>query len=70
MQKAINRLHRQILAGVNQGGGALGALVIVGSVSAPDHGSPAATPRQSCPGLSRKCAVTPASSPLSAWPSP
>ena len=38
MQKAINR-HRQILAGVNQGGGALGALVIVGSVSAPDHGS-------------------------------
>lgn len=36
MQKAINRLHRQILAGVNQGGG---ALVIVGSVSAPDHGS-------------------------------
>ena len=39
MQKAINRLHRQILAGVNQGGGALGALVIVGSVSAPDHGS-------------------------------
>lgn len=38
MQKAINRLHRQILAGVNQGG-ALGALVIVGSVSAPDHGS-------------------------------
>lgn len=39
MQKAINRLHRQILAGVNQGGGALGALVIVGSASAPDHGS-------------------------------
>lgn len=39
MQKAINRLHRQILAGVNQGGGALGALVIVGSVSAADHGS-------------------------------
>lgn len=36
MQKAINRLHRQILAGVNQGHG---ALVIVGSVSAPDHGS-------------------------------
>lgn len=39
MQKAINRLHRQILAGVNQGGGALGALVIVGSASTPDHGT-------------------------------
>lgn len=36
MQKAINRLHRQLLAGVNQGHG---ALVIVGSASAPDHGT-------------------------------
>ncbi len=39
MQKAINRLHRQLLAGVNQGHGALGALVIVGSASASDHGT-------------------------------
>lgn len=39
MQKAINRLHRQLLADANQGSGTLGALVIVGTVSAPDHGS-------------------------------
>lgn len=39
MQKAINRLHKLILADASKGNGTLGALVIVGSVSAPDHGS-------------------------------
>lgn len=39
MQKAINRLHRQLLADAKQGNGTLGALVIVGSDSAPDHGT-------------------------------
>ena len=39
MQKAINRLHRQLLADVKLGDGNLGALVIVGPASTPDHGS-------------------------------
>ncbi len=38
MQKTINRLHRLLLADANQGNGTLGALVIVGTASAPDHG--------------------------------
>lgn len=39
MQKAINRLHRQLLTDAIQGNGTLGALIIVGSASSPDHGS-------------------------------
>lgn len=39
MQKAINRLHRQLLADANHGNGTLGALVIVGTASNPIHGS-------------------------------
>lgn len=39
MQKAINRLHRHLLANANQGNGTLGSLVIVGSASSADHGS-------------------------------
>lgn len=41
MQKALNRLHRQILAHVNQGGNStLGALIIVGNhSSSQEHGS-------------------------------
>lgn len=35
MQKAINRLHKLILADANKGNGTLGALVIVGSASPP-----------------------------------
>jgi len=38
MQKALNRLHRQLLADANQGNGTLGALVIVGSASTPQDG--------------------------------
>ena len=39
MQKAINRLHRQLLANVNQDNGALGALIIVGSAPSAKHAS-------------------------------
>ncbi len=39
MHKAINRLHRHLLANVNQGNGTLGALVIVGSTSSAEHGN-------------------------------
>lgn len=38
MQKALNRLHRLLLADANQGNGSLGALVIVGSASTPQNG--------------------------------
>lgn len=37
MQKALNRLHRQLLADAHQGNGSLGALVIVGSASTPQN---------------------------------
>lgn len=39
MQKAINRLYRQLLANANQGNADLGALVIVGSASSAVHGN-------------------------------
>lgn len=38
MEKAINRLHRQLLNNANAGNGTLGALVIVGTASTPSEG--------------------------------
>lgn len=38
MEKALNRLHRHLLADANHGNGSLGALVIVGIASDPEHG--------------------------------
>ena len=39
MEKALQRLHRQLLADANHGNGTTGALVIVGSASDTNHGS-------------------------------
>lgn len=38
MEKALNRLHRQILNNANCGNGTLGALVIVGTAATPEQG--------------------------------
>lgn len=74
MQKAINRLHRQLLADAKQGNGTSAHLSSLALRPLPTtvvlHHSPAATRSPSQWGLSRRCAETRAFSPPSVWLSP